>query len=179
MRTLLSLAIMACFATTAMAAEPILGQLKSGQYAGQIASAVSKSLDGTQGKLDIKRTANGTLFTFTANGAKGQTREEWLFQGDALTQTEYNDDGKQVASYAALIDPARPMGTDEATFNVHCADRIKNVCDNGIDSRNAWTIAVRGDTLKYTVWGVETSEQRNDPKAPVVKRHEFTFSAKR
>ncbi|GEM_PF-3424955 len=160
---------------SALAADPILSALKPGKYSGSVQSFVDSSINGKKGTVAVAKSEQGTVVTFVMDGAQGKEREEWLIQGSDLIQKEYDAAGKVVANYTSSITPARPATATEATFAVHCSDRAKNVCDNGIDARNSWTLAVNGDKLTYTVWGVKSKEDRANPTAPVVKRHEFSF----
>jgi hypothetical protein len=165
--------------STAMASTPILSKLKNGSFAGTIKSFVSKSINGKKGTLEVQKQNDGTLMVFTMDGAVGQEREEWLVQGDTLVQREYNKQGQVVRTYSAAMTVERPVGAGEATYVIHCANKVSNDCDGGIDSRNAWTIAAKDNAITYTVWGVEKKADRVNPKAQVVKRHEFTFTSRK
>lgn len=172
----LMLVVALAVTSSAFAATPVLTNLKPGNFAGTFKS-VSKALDGKQGALTVTKTATGTLMTSTVAGAPGQEREEWLVQGDTLKQTEYDAAGKAVKTYAAKIVATKPATAGEATFAINCTDAAKNVCDGNIDFRNAWTVGATGDTVTYTVWGVATPEDRANPKAAPIKRHEFSYRA--
>lgn len=174
MRALMLIAALAV-AGSAYAAAPVLTNLKPGKFTGTLKSYVSKAIDGKQGGLTVAKTAQGTLMTFTVAGAQGQEREEWLLTGDTLKQTEFDATGKAVKTYSGKIAAAKPATAGEATFAINCSDAAKNVCDGGIDFRNAWTVSATGDTVTYTVWGVATPEDRTNPKAAAIKRHEFSF----
>lgn len=173
----LMLVVALAVTSSAFAATPVLTNLKPGNFTGTIKSYVSKAIDGKQGALTVAKTATGTLMTFKVAGAQGMEREEWLVQGDTLKQTEYDATGKAVKSYTAKIAAAKPATAGEATFAINCSDAAKNVCDGNIDFRNAWTVGATGDTVTYTVWGVATPEDRANPKATPIKRHEFSFRA--
>lgn len=173
------LGLVAGMASVAAADEQILSQLKSGQFTGTVASKVNQAFHGKTGKLTVQKMREGTLFTLVLEGAQGKAREEWLLQGDTLIQREYNAAGKRVAEYNAIMTAEQPIGASRATFKVHCEDSAKNICDNGIDARNTWTLAVEGDTVKYIVQGIPSPADRNNPKAQIVTRHEITFQATR
>ncbi len=171
----LMLAVALMVTSSAFASTPILSNLKPGNFNGTLKSYVSKAIDGKQGTLTVAKTEQGALMTFKVAGAQGSEREEWLLQGDQLVQREFDATGKMVKSYTAKITTTKPATAGEATFAINCTDAAKNVCEGGIDSRNAWTVSSTGDTVTYTVWGVEKPEDRTNPKAAVIKRHEFTF----
>ncbi len=171
----LMLVVALAVTSSAFAATPILTDMKAGKFSGTLKSYVSKAIDGKKGELTVAKTGEGTLLTFKVEGAQGNEREEWLLQGDELVQREFDASGKMTRNYTAKITTTKPATAGEATFAIHCQDAAKNVCDGGIDSRNAWTISSNGDSVTYTVWGVEKAEDRNNPKANVIKRHEFSF----
>ncbi len=155
----------------AIAADPFLANLKAGQWTGKVTESVSPALKGKAVTATTEATADQVKITVRVEGAAGEEREEWVVTPARLTQTDFDAAGKVVgAPYAANVKLAQ---TNTArTYEINCANRATNQCDNGVDFRNKWALVASGNTLKYIVTGLKDKAKPDS----LGTRHVFEFT---
>lgn len=166
--SLLGLALV--FSFNAKAADKFLSNFKAGNWTGTVTESVSPDLKGKKITATTETTADQVKIVTRVEGAQGQEREEWVITQTKLTQAEFDAAGKAVgAPYTAN---AKPAQTDTArTFEINCADRKANQCDNGIDYRNNWSLVANANTFKYIVTGLRDKAKPDS----LGTRHVFEF----
>ncbi len=175
LKNILLFLLLGSSATLWAEAIPILSKIHPGNFIGVARSYVDKAVKSTPGKLSVRKTNEGILFTFVMDGAEGKSRQEWLMQGADLVQRKYDAEGKLIDRTIATITPARPVGEQEATFAASCGGPEDPPCGSGVGAKDSWTISSKGDVLKYTQWGAGDG----GVDAPLVKKQEMIFQATR
>jgi len=154
-------------------AEAGVNTLTPGHYEGTIVDSINPSMKGLKLNADVKTEGSNVVATVTYEGGK----EVWTWTDTTLTQEEIDlATNKPVRQYGAVA-ATTPTGSQQR-YAIRCTDKAKNVCDAGIDSRNAWEIETGANSLKYTVYGVASAVEKANPAATAIKRHEFVFSKK-
>lgn len=159
MKKLLVVAVAVALALPAMAWG---AGLKMGKYEGKITSVLPE-LNGKAVTADVKVTGTDSIAKVSYSDG---TWEEWSWNDKVLNQKEFDKTGKVTQTYGATNAAGK--------YQVNCKDKVKNVCDADIDSRNYWTINTTPDGFTYEVYGV-SKDKKSDTTAKVEKRHAFAF----
>ncbi|MDO8494217.1 MAG: hypothetical protein Q7S68_02655 [Deltaproteobacteria bacterium] len=171
-KKMLCLTILLGFSSAAFAGDPYLVKFKDGTWDGKVTESVSEGLKGLKVTGVSKRTDTGVTFTVKFDGAKGEEKEVWVITGNKLVQTEYDEAGKAVKTYAADLRTADATNYKERTFDIHCTDKAAGKCDGDIGPQNNWVLSFATGNFDYIVKGLKVKE---DPTS-LGLRHRFTFT---
>lgn len=158
------LMVVAVVVALALPAICMAGTAKPGKYEGKVTFSVDPKLNGQNVTADVKTEGTNTVATITYAGGK----EIWTWNEKLLDQKEVDNTGKVLQQYKANFANGK--------YEVNCANKAKNECDAGIDSRNYWTINNTPDGFTYEVFGV-AKDKKADTTAQAGKRHTFAFKA--